>query len=586
MALLTVLITLAAFPAALLVWTAQSLARNRAKAKAIGLPYLVRWISPINPFWLLWGSSFVRLCRRFGVATENLTRIYSYGWEANERAKIHVDFGDAFVVVHPGGIQLCVSSPEAIYDILQRRTDFRRNMEEFGVLNVYGKNLSTTDDQEWQRHRKMTAVTFTEKNNELVWQQSLSQAKGMLEHWTHSTEPIRSTHKDSKIFTLNVLAAALFNKAYPFNAQTDANTQQNIDDKSYQYRESLSTILSSIIQIFIFGEQGLQAWWLPKSWKDAGVAMSTFRSYILGLMNEERGYLSQGNTGRQHLVARLVRACEEEQAEKDGTAANGGKVMMLTEEEIISNLFVYAFAGNDTTAIALTNLIIHLAANPETQEWIAEEINFYLTNDASDSWTYDNFSKLKRCAAVVMETLRICHPLSQLVKTTNATSQPLKVDGTTYILPPETSIHCSLPALHTHPRYWGSDPMAWNPQHFIQKTKSEVTQATDDSTPPFANEKVAADTSEHCMPWAWGQRVCPGKRFSQVELVAVLAALFRDWRVEPVLEKGETMEQAQNRVWKASLVVDHEGHMLHEMVNPEAVGLRWIRRKVANGVKH
>ena len=181
-----------------------------------------------------------------------------------------------------------------------------------------------------------------------------------------------------------------------------AKAQQNTDDKSYQYRDSLSTILSSIIQIFIFGEQGLQAWWLPKSWKEAGVAMSTFRFYILGLMNEERGYLSQGKTDHQHLVARLVRACEEEQPEKEETAANESKVMTLTEEEIISNLFVYAFAGNDTTAIALTNLIIHLAANPNTQEWIAEEINFYLTNDVSDSWTYDNFIKLKRCAAVVV----------------------------------------------------------------------------------------------------------------------------------------------------------------------------------------
>ncbi|PVI02057.1 cytochrome P450 monooxygenase-like protein [Periconia macrospinosa] len=574
MALLTILVTLIAFPTALVVWTAQSLAHNRAKAKAIGLPYLVRWISPINPFWLLWGSSYVRLCRRLGIATENLTRIYSYGWEANERARIHVDYGNAFVVVHPGGIQLCISSAEVIYDILQRRSDFRRNMEEFGVLNVYGKNLSTTDDQEWQRHRKMTAVTFTEKNNEVVWQQSLLQAKGMLGYWMqHSAEPIRSTHQDSKTFTLNVLAAALFNKVYPFDDSRIKTVESKEVDNSYQYRRSLSTILSSIIQIFIFGEQGLRAWWLPKSWKEAGIAMSTFRSYILDLMNEERAYLSQGKTDHQHLVARLVRACEEEEQQpaKESTTTNDSKKMTLTEEEIISNLFVYAFAGNDTTAIALTNLITHLAANPETQEWIADEINFYLDNDDSNSWSYSTFPKLKRCAAVVMETLRICHPLSQLVKTTNATSQPLKIDGKTYMLPPETSIHCSLPALHTHPRYWGSDPMAWNPQRFIDNAGS------------FPEEILAADTSEHFMPWAWGQRVCPGKRFSQVELVAVLAALFRDWRVEPVRERGETVEEARIRVWEASLVVDHEGHMLHEMVDPEAVGLRWRRSKTGRG---
>jgi hypothetical protein len=179
MAFATVLLTLLALPVALVLWNVQSLAQNRAKAKATGLPFLERWISPVNPFWLLYGSSFVRVCERLGIASENLSRIYSYGWEANARAEVHEHTNsDVVLVVHPGGLQLCVADAEIIYDILQRRKDFRRNMEEMAVLNVYGKNLSTTDDQEWQRHRKMTAVTFTEKNNELVWTQSLIQAKG------------------------------------------------------------------------------------------------------------------------------------------------------------------------------------------------------------------------------------------------------------------------------------------------------------------------------------------------------------------------------------------------------------------------
>jgi hypothetical protein len=188
MALLTVLFTLFALPLALTFWSAQSLARNRAKAKATGLPYLERWISPMNPFWLLGGSTFVRFCQRLGIASENLSRVYSFGWEANARAEVfeHVS-SDAFLLVHPGGLQLCVADAAIIYEILQRRCDFRRNMDEMAVLNVYGKNLSTTDDQEWQRHRKMTGVTFTEKNNELVWTQSLSQAKGM-RMCTHKTK--------------------------------------------------------------------------------------------------------------------------------------------------------------------------------------------------------------------------------------------------------------------------------------------------------------------------------------------------------------------------------------------------------------
>ncbi|KAF7866955.1 hypothetical protein EAF04_005795 [Stromatinia cepivora] len=584
MLLLTIAITFLALPLALTTWSAQSLATNRAKARAIGLPYLVRYVSPMNPIWLLYGSSIVRLCQRLGIASENFTRIYSHGWEANERAQIHVDYGDAFLIVHPAGIQLCVADTKLIYDILGRRTEFRRNMEEMAVLDVYGRNLSTTDDAEWQAHRKMTTVTFTEKNNELVWQQSLAQAKGMLEYWTQQAkQPIRSTHLDTKNFTLNVLAAAMFNEVYPFEGQEVEKPDTRKNDKSYQYRESLSTILSSIIQIFVFGEQGLKAWWTPTSFKNAAKAMNDFRSYIFGLMDEEKAHLTCGEIENQHLVARLVKACEEgEELEADATITDKtwdkGRKMTLTREEILSNLFVYAFAGNDTTAIALTNLLIHLAANPDTQDWIAEEINYYLPTDESlESWKYETYFKLKRCRAVVFETLRICHPLSQLVKTTGSREQTLEVNGQTYILPPHTAVHCSIPALHAHPRYWGFNPLAWNPSRFIS-ISSTSTPTNKSGTQVFDKEKVEVDTSNHFMPFAWGQRVCPGRKFAQVELVAVLAALFKDWKVEVVPKEGETEEQARARAWKSSLVVDHERHMLHEMVDPESVGLRWVKR--------
>jgi cytochrome P450 len=170
-----------------------------------------------------------------------------------------------------------------------------------------------------------------------------------------------------------------------------------------------------------------------------------------------------------------------------------------------------------------------------------------------------------------METLRLCHPLSQLVKTTGPTPQPLRFNGETYIIPAGTSVHCSLPALHTHPKYWGPDALAWNP-------KQHISVSSENGTNPFDEEVLASDTSERFMPWAWGQRVCPGKRFSQVELVAVLAGLFRNWRVKIVPKENETPEQAQARVWASSLKVDHENHMLHEMVNPENVGLVWVKR--------
>ncbi|KAF7946637.1 hypothetical protein EAE96_009630 [Botrytis aclada] len=489
MLLLTTAVTFFALPSDSLSAT------NRAKDRAIGLPYLIRYVSPMNPIWLLYGSSIVRLCQRLGVASENFTRIYSHGWEANERAQIFVNYGDAFLVVHPAGIQLCVADSKIIYDILTRKTEFRRNMEEMAVLNVYGRNLSTADDAEWQAHRKMTTVTFTEKNNELVWDQSLAQAKGILEYWTEQAkQPVRSTHLDTKNFTLNVLAAAMFNEVYPFEGQETEKLDSHKNDNSYQYRESLSTILSSIIQIFVFGEKGLKAWWTPQSFKNAARAMGDFRSYIFNLMDKEKEHLARGDTENKHLVARLVKAREEDEELDADTIADQswdkGRKMTLTKKEILSNLFVYAFAGNDTTAIALTSLLIHLAANPDTQDWISEEINYYLPPDANvESWKYETYFQLKRCRAVIQfETLRICHPISQLVKITGSQELAIEVNGQTYVLPPHTTVHCSIPALHAHPKYWGSDPLAWNPSRFISMSTSAPTE--NPSTQDFDKEKM------------------------------------------------------------------------------------------------
>ena len=68
----------------------------------------------------------------------------------------------------------------------------------------------------------------------------------MLEYWTErSKKPVRSTPEDTKILTLNVLATALFNRPYPFEGQAEESEDRHADDKSYIYRASLSTILSS-----------------------------------------------------------------------------------------------------------------------------------------------------------------------------------------------------------------------------------------------------------------------------------------------------------------------------------------------------
>lgn len=407
----TVAITFLALPLALLVWSARALAANHAAAKKTGFPTLVRWITPTNPLWMFYGNSIIAASRFFGIRTSTFPRYYLFGWEGNEQYKAHLELGDIFMLVTPGRNWVYICNAESVYEILQRRSDFRRDIKQMSVLNVYGKNLSTTDDQEWQKHRKVTAVTFTEKNNELVWEASLAQADGMLRYWNErSTQSIRTVAEDTKVFTLNVLAAALFSQEYPFESRKESHTKakggKEYREFSYQYRDSLSKILSTIIPIFVIGPTRLKSWWTPTSWKEAGDAVFNFRDYLSKLINEERTQINRRGSHRQNqdLVSALVRACEPLESDIGERHTNNDKTQKttLTGEEIISNLFVYAFAGNDTTAITLAHILVNLAANPQTQEWIAEEIRHYLSSQDYSQWNYQNFPKLRRCLAVVV----------------------------------------------------------------------------------------------------------------------------------------------------------------------------------------
>jgi hypothetical protein len=74
-------------------------------------------------------------------------------------------------------------------------------------------------------------------------------------------------------------------------------------------------------------------------------------------------------------------------------------------------------------------------------------------------------------------------------------------------------------------------------------------------------------------PWIAGPRVCPGKKFGQVESVAIIARLFKKGRTRTKFEAGEGEEDAFRRVKEVieDSVFDITLHMRH----PERISLVW-----------
>ena len=74
------------------------------------------------------------------------------------------------MTVSPGGILLFTADADVITEMVgTRRNDFPKPSHFYRSVNIYGKNVVSSEGALWRQHRRITSPPFTEKNNHLVW---------------------------------------------------------------------------------------------------------------------------------------------------------------------------------------------------------------------------------------------------------------------------------------------------------------------------------------------------------------------------------------------------------------------------------
>ena len=134
-------------------------------------------------------------------------------------------------------------------------------------------------------------------------------------------------------------------------------------------------------------------------------------------------------------------------------------------------------------------------------------------------------------------------------------------------------------ALHTHPRYWGENSLDFEPSRWIT---SDSLPNRDIATPARTIHhaekfKEPPKTNSPFVGWSGGARNCPGRKFSQVEFVAVLVGLFRGFRVKPVPAVGEDDGMARARLAE-QIRSDTGMRLLLQMLHPKKAVLQWSKR--------
>lgn len=117
------------------------------------------------------------------------------------------------------------------------------------------------------------------------------------------------------------------------------------------------------------------------------------------MLRKEKQMISRRNSGAGNLMSRLIEASDEERTAKKGNSdvdVSGNAVQGLSDSEIIGNVFLYTFAGHETTGNILSYPILLLAAHLEVQGWVVEEVRYVLQDQgSSETWDYNLFSRFK-----------------------------------------------------------------------------------------------------------------------------------------------------------------------------------------------
>lgn len=438
------------------------------------------------------------------------------------------------------------------------------------LLEVYGPCISTAGWDDWARHRKVLAAPFNESIMHFVWDESLRQAGAMIRSWTNEFQTeagIKSVQRDTRTLSLNVLAATGFRKSYDFRSSAETPPEGEVSS----YRDALQTVLDNAILIMIIPYKYLQGPFMPKKLVRVGDAARAFKKHMEKMLEDETISLSNNKPGSGGLMSAFVRALdvhEEEIIAKPNVKESKDGKKGLSIEEIFGNIFVINFAGHDTTANTLAFAILLLAGHPDVQTWLSEEITEVATNLMGDvpveQWDYHGaFPRLKRCQAVMLETLRLYPSIMSLPKWTKGSAQTIKVADRIVVIPPGVGTSPHLLAVHTHPKYW-TDPLTWKPSRWIIGSESGIF-----------GEELWTPRANTYFPWSNGPQNCPGAKFSRVETVAVLACLLRSHRVAVKRKHGEGVDTARKRAIDCANDVNLE--MLLRMRNADSVKLTCVR---------
>ncbi|KAJ7766762.1 cytochrome P450, partial [Mycena metata] len=225
-----------------------------------------------------------------------------------------------------------------------------------------------------------------------------------------------------------------------------------------------------------------------------GRAIKEFNQFGQGLAIQR---VKNGAIGTKDLWYHLATGLEKVQPTLESSAADG---------------IVAIVAASDTTASVLSSLVWFLLSNPEYYSRVQSELDSVFI-DGDDLFDVTKHEQLEFLAACINETLRLHPPLPSSGSRQVKPNEGARTIAGRYFIPEGTSIFLPSYSLHRNPEYFSPHPDQFIPDRWLPESNFEKH-----------------DTSVF-VPFSLGPASCVGQKFARRELLMVITALFKSFRL-------------------------------------------------------
>jgi len=399
---------------------------------------------------------------------------HSLAYESNKDF-IHSWMGPKLVLfaVTPDAAQFVLKNP------VIKKYPFFGGASEY-VKSSFGNHLLAANDDIWKRHRTFLTSGFNADAYRSYYPTFVDvTAKALDSHHIQEGKDIDASTLLSA-FTLDLLCKSIFH--YDF---------KRLDDSNLDIYNSYKTLLN--MQTNTIGFSLLMFPWLDKlpipGIKKIHQSLNMIKSLFERIINDRKE--KKYNDILENLL----------EATKNMNGESG-----LSENEMISNIWLFFVAGHETTAKALTGQINCLLHYQDIQEKLYQEI---ITTIGTKSPSLEDLNHLNYLDNFISECLRLYSPVT-LIPTRHTT------EDTQYknmVIPKGTIMGISIRGIHDHPDYW-PNPKVFDPDRFTHEQKK-------------GRAKFAY------MPFSLGLRQCIGNQFSLIEQKLFLVRLLQKYKVIP-----------------------------------------------------